>query len=41
MEKTTVSTAGLIDPLRSLFWFLFVYHLILLALQKMGLVKSK
>jgi hypothetical protein len=41
MEKTATSTAALIGPLRSLFWFIFVYHLILLALQKMGLVKSK
>lgn len=41
MGKTTVATGALSGVFWNLFAALFAYHMILLALQKLGLVKSK
>ena len=40
MEATTTKSA-LFGPFKMLFYWLFAYHLILLALEKLGLIKSK
>ena len=41
MEKTSAISAPFSGIFWNLFAALFVYHLLLLALQKLGLVKSK
>jgi len=41
MEKASTASGALLGPFRALFALLFTYHLILIALQKMGLIKSK